>query len=160
MKLLSNSWQHDRLKAAIPNIPHTQEIVLYADDTNVFFSGSALMKLQIDANCWLGELSHWLYANELQLNINKTKCVMFRARNTPLTENFQLCFRNNVIQSTNTIKFLGVFFNEYLSWNQHIDHIKIKLSRIIGALWKVRNQIPARFRTSIYSAMIQSHLQY
>lgn len=144
----------------IPNIPHTQEVVLYADDTNVFFSGSNLMKLQIDANRWLGELSDWLYANELQLNINKTKYVMFRARNTPRTENFQLCFRNNIIQSTNTIKFLGVTFNEYLSWNEHIDHMKLKLSRIIGALWKVRNQIPARFRTSIYSAMIQSHLQY
>lgn len=29
----------------IPNIPHTQEIILYAYDTNVFISGSYLMKL-------------------------------------------------------------------------------------------------------------------
>lgn len=126
---------------------------------NVFFSGTNLSKLETDANNWLHELSKWLDVNELELNTNKTKYVVFRARNV-LANNITLHFRNDVIERVDSIRFLGVLFHEHLSWNTHINYLKFKLSRVIGAFWKIRNQIPRKFRALLYFSMIHSHIYY
>lgn len=57
----------------IVNIPLTPDIVLYADDTNVFFSGPNTDDLKLKANIWLQSLSNWLRANGLNLNAKKTR---------------------------------------------------------------------------------------
>lgn len=88
----------------ICNIPHT-------DDTNVFFHSKNLEETELKDNIWLRELSLWLDANELQLNISKTKYVIFRARNSHIHNSFKLCFEDAVLEKTSSIKFLGVFFS-------------------------------------------------
>lgn len=55
----------------IVNIPLTPDIILYADDTNVFFSGPDIDVLKLQANQWLENLSSWLSANRLNLNAKK-----------------------------------------------------------------------------------------
>lgn len=62
----------------IVRIPKTPEIVLRADDTSLFFSGPCLRDLEISANTWLSELSSWLDSNQLQLNVTKTKYIIFK----------------------------------------------------------------------------------
>lgn len=65
----------------IVNVPLTDEIIMYADDTNVVFSGVDLQELQVAANSWLEELHKWLHLNQLSLNAKKTKFTVFYARN-------------------------------------------------------------------------------
>lgn len=137
-----------------------QDIILYADDTNVFFTGDNMGDLEIVANDWLKELSAWLLTNDLELNTKKTKCVIFRARNTPLDKNPELYFSNEGIKSVNSIKFLGVYFDEFLTWNEHTNQLLLKLSKVTGALWKLRDKIPKSFRLTVYYAMFQSQLNY
>jgi len=36
------------------------------------------------------------------------------------------------------VKYLGVYFDDQLKWNKHIEHIETKLSGAIGALSKLR----------------------
>lgn len=144
----------------IENIPFTQDILLYADDTNAFFSGSELKEIEEAANNWLCNLSNWLISNDLQLNIKKTKYILFRARNTPIDYEINLTFHAESLQQTKTIKFLGVHFEEFLSWNVHVNHLKLKMSKVVGALWRVKNLIPTRYRLNTYYAIIQSHLTY
>lgn len=60
----------------IVNISHRSEMVLFADDSNVFFSDSNLQYLESTANDWLKDLSLWLVANQLELNILKTKYIV------------------------------------------------------------------------------------
>lgn len=56
------------------NIPLTQGILLYGD-----FTGSNLYELEFTSNNWLVELSNWLSANKLPLNINETKISYFQS---------------------------------------------------------------------------------
>lgn len=59
----------------IVNVPLTADIILYADDTNVFFSGQDISSIEKQANLWLNNLSLWLKINQLELNIKKTKYI-------------------------------------------------------------------------------------
>lgn len=60
----------------------------------------------------------------------------------------------------NSIKFLGVYFDEFLTWNEHTNQLLLKLSKVTGALWKLRDKIPKSFRLTVYYAMFQSQVNY
>ena len=52
--------------------------VLFADDTNVFYSHKDLNILITTLNLELNKLSSWFKSNKLSLNINKTNCIYFK----------------------------------------------------------------------------------
>ena len=47
---------------------------MFADDTNLFLSGINVNDLFSDMSCELNKISLWFKANELSLNLIKTKC--------------------------------------------------------------------------------------
>jgi hypothetical protein len=57
-------------------------------------------------------------------------------------------------------KTLGVYFDETLSLNRHVEVLVAKLSRAIYMLSRVRNVLPANALMSIYIALFHSHLLY
>lgn len=61
----------------IVNIPLTPDIVLYADNTDIFFSGKKFPDTLQTCNQWLKHPSVWLNAKELQLSTEKTKYIVF-----------------------------------------------------------------------------------
>lgn len=65
----------------IADIGVKQDIVMYADDTSVFFTAKDINSLEAMANAYLEELTIWLYQNKLQLNANKTQYILFAPPN-------------------------------------------------------------------------------
>ena len=61
----------------ICNCSSILEFHLFADDTNVFLSDTNIQKLELNLNIELGKVSHWLNANKLSLNTEKTSFVIF-----------------------------------------------------------------------------------
>jgi len=51
--------------------------ILFADDTNFFFSPRSIKELQIVINEELDKLTNWFRLNKLSLNANKTKFILF-----------------------------------------------------------------------------------
>ena len=54
------------------------DLVLFADDTNLFAKGRDPQELFARANRGLQELGHWFRCNKLTLNLKKTEYVYFR----------------------------------------------------------------------------------
>ena len=61
----------------ISNSSKLLKFILFADDTNIFFSSCNLDQLGTTLNKELGKISQWLIANRLSINIKKTKYVFF-----------------------------------------------------------------------------------
>lgn len=144
----------------IVRIPKTPEIVLYADDTSLFFSGPCLRDLEISANTWLSELSSWLDSNQLQLNVTKTKYIIFKPRSKPDDCEIILKFQEAPIERVTIYKFLGILFEENLSWTPHVNKIHASISRSIGILYKIRTLVPGWLRRQLYYSLVHSHLHY
>ena len=53
------------------------DLVLFADDTNIFAEGNSPAELFGRVNRGLGELSRWFRCNRLTLNLKKTEYVYF-----------------------------------------------------------------------------------
>ena len=68
--------------------------------------------------------------------------------------------RNYNIQRKDNARFLGVIVNENLTWNNHTDAIKAKMSRYVGILYKLKSLIPLAARKNIFHSFVQSHLNF
>ena len=59
------------------NISSIIDIILFADDTNIFLSDKCLTTLESRVNTEIQKISRWLKINKLSLNIKKTNYICF-----------------------------------------------------------------------------------
>lgn len=94
----------------------------------------------------------------MQLNIEKTKYLLFRSKGPTNVPALPLEFQGVPIQHTSTIRFLGVVFQENLSWSPQVDALRTDVSRAIGMLNKLRSLLPPEAKRKIYYALVHSRL--
>ena len=113
----------------VVHVSKLAEIIMFADDTNIFFSGTNLDSLINQVNDELEKLSNWFKVNKLSLNVKKTNYMIFRARNRKFKANIQVRTDGIDISEVTKTKFLGVVINNSLTWNDHIEMVKNKVSK-------------------------------
>ena len=57
-------------------------------------------------------------------------------------------------------KFLGITIDEHLDWKVHIGNLSNKIARNVGMLNKLKHFLPVYIMKTLYSSLIESHLQY
>ena len=135
---------------------------LYADDNTALASGSEIEVVGPFVNRELSKIGEWLRANELAVNASKTKIIIFSNRKT--IPNFQFYFdqndRDDVInpnlitpleritnQSENpSVKLLGVYLDEYLTFDSHVDKICKKINSALYYLNSVEKFLSIKAR--------------
>ena len=139
------------------------EPIMFADDTNLFFSHKNIKELFRIVNFELEKICTWFKVNKLSLNEGKTKYTLFHKStdkdNIPLKLP-KLTMNEKEISRTNCIKFLGVLFDENLTWKSHINLIENKIAKNIGILYKARYTVNQCGLRSLYYSFIHSYLNY
>ena len=72
----------------------------------------------------------------------------------------QLKIKNGIIDQVNQFNFLGVHIDQRLKWNDHINHVSMKVSRANGILSRLKHFIPKHVLQTIYHVIISPHLNY
>ena len=117
-------------------------MIMFADDTNIFFTGRNYETIYECANKQLCNIDHWLIANKLSLNVEKTNHVVFRTTNSkPPSNNLTLLIRNKRINRVTSSKFLGVILHENLSWKPHMDTVLKRLRISLGVVRKISSYL-------------------
>ena len=111
----------------ICNVSKLLQLILFADDTNLFRSSDNLQNLCNEISTELCKLNIWFKVNKLSLNVAKTNFIVFSGRKK--AENARITIENNDIERVSNTKFLGVMIDEKLTWKQHISNLKVKLSK-------------------------------
>jgi hypothetical protein len=137
--------------------------IMYADDTNLFLSSSNIYELFTTMNKELKHISNWFKCNKLTLNINKTKWTLFHsyAKKRLLPTNLPQLYIDEIeIKNDPVTKFLGVYLDENISWNKHINYVSTKISKNIGILYKARNYLNKNCLSQLYYSFIHSYINY
>ena len=123
--------------------------ILFADDTTLITKNAIYNTDIINAEL----------VNKLSLNISKSTFIVFRSarKQTPIP---LIQIDNNVIECVENFNFLGLIITKQLEWNDHIDHIVLKISRIIGVLTKLKNHIPLNILITLYNSLLLPHINY
>ena len=64
------------------------------------------------------------------------------------------------IELVTQFNFLGLILNSTLSWNDHIQHISLKISRIVGIMYRLKHIYPQSVLLMLYNTLIVSHYNY
>ena len=133
---------------------------LFADDTSLYYSCKNTKNLESVINCELAKISDWLSANKLSLNVAKSKLLYYTNKNRNSLKNIKIKINGEVLNEVNDAKYLGVYMDNKLNWNVHTNHIKLRLSKGISMLAKIRHYVPETVRRSLYFTFINSHTGY
>ena len=96
--------------------------------------------LEMRANLVLQDISQWFKLNKLSLNVKKCNFMLFT--NKKMSYDIMLKIDNLCIERVTQTKFLGVIINEKLSWENHIQLLKNKVSKSIGIFRRIQNKVP------------------
>ena len=75
-------------------------------------------------------------------------------------ELLQLSIDGKPVECVNYFKFLGILFDENLTWKWHINMVTNKLLKVIGILNRLKHAYPQNALLSIYNSLFTSHLNY
>ena len=84
----------------------------------------------------------WFDVNELSLNIDKTKYVIFKSPQHYHTYTTNIKIGNFPLKNTCYVNFLGILLDENISWKYHLTELSKKLARTCGMFFKVRYFFP------------------
>ena len=129
------------------------EFILFAKETSIFFKHSDLDVLYTcPLNDQLHNVSTWLKANKLSINVKKTKLMIFRPRQKTLPITRQIIIENNVLEQVDNTKFLGVYIDQHLTWKTHVNFIALRFLNLSGYFIKLKSLL------TLYYALIYPHL--
>ena len=151
----------------INNASKVFQASLYADDTSLntvisAFNANPNHLVSTAINDELNLVTEWLATNKLSLNVSKTKFMLFRSpqkspNNLPKLE---LKINDISIEQVKTFDFLGLVINETLSWNDHVNKISLKITKVIAVMRKIKHLVNSSILLRIYNALILSRIHY
>ena len=101
-----------------------------------------------------------MVSNGLTLHPSKTQALStapFIHKSSP-SLSFNLC--DNIVNITNTAKYLGILIDNQLSFKSHIDFLEKKLPRSIGIMAKLSYHLPPNALLTLYHSLVHVRLIY
>ena len=131
---------------------------MFADDTTLYITHYKRNYIEWCIQEDLKILQDWFKANKLTLNLTKTVCMTFGKKNKNLP--VKITMGNEIIKTVEKTKFLGVWLDSNLTWQNHYDHLLLKLAKGKYMLQCCKNIFNMFTKKTIYFAHIYSHLVY
>ena len=137
--------------------------IMFTDDTNLFYSNKNIKILFKEMNIELKNISEWLRANKLSINIDKTNFILFhnnRDKDHLPLKLPTLCINDAPIKQVVSTKFLGVQIDENINWTHHITLTENKLAKQLGLLCKAKPFLNRRSMINLYFSFIHTYINY
>ena len=137
------------------------DVKLYADDTVLCQSGVngelASGKLQTSLDLFV----NWCSTNQLTINIQKTKIMIFGSRHkVKKASNVKIGINGKTLQVVPSYKYLGLHLDSTLNFNLHISSVIRTVIHKLTLLAKMKRYMIDSVATSIYKAMILPYFDY
>lgn len=131
----------------------------FVDDTVLVYSERSLEELESTINADLLYYSDWLRYNRLSINVDKTVYMCIRQKNKPFHE-IQVKFDDISLDRVKQHKYLGLYIDERLNWEKHIEHMIRRLTPVVGSLRRCSFMFSTQHKKMIYHSLISSRLRY
>lgn len=134
------------------------KVLLFADDMKILktiVNSEDINDLQRD----LSRFETYCDVNKLDLNVSKCYYMSFSRKNQVLDKGYII--RNLMISKINVIKDLGVFHDNKLLFDTHIDHIIKKANKALGFVMRSSKEFKnLKVIKVLYCTFVRSHLEY
>ena len=103
--------------------------VHFSDDTNLLRFNKSVAKLNKLVKQGMKNLTVWLNANKISLNVEKTEPVPFKHQRKKLDTEIKIKLNRKQLYPSQSVRYLGIKIDQNLNWKDHINDIAVKLNR-------------------------------
>ena len=133
----------------------------FAGDTCIMYGSSTPKTLETVLNCNIKKISDWLKANRLSLNVKKSKLIFFQKKQSNFDRySISIKLDGCKLVPSDNVQYLGVYIDNFVSWDFHITLLSNKLSRANGIISKLRHFTTKETLLFVYYAIFYSHMTY
>lgn len=136
------------------------DTILYADDTNLFFSNAVINNYIGEINAELSKVNNWCNNNKLTINIAKTNYVHIKNYQNPTILSEPIKLNSVNLEEVVSTQFLGVIINQTLNWSDHINSLRAQLRKILGLIYRASLFMPEKIILLLYNSLINSKIVY
>ena len=86
--------------------------------------------------------------------------VLIELWNNLRTVSPSLTVNENAIEQVTSAKSLGVYVDQNINWECHIENISEKIACVIGAIKRIRHLTSFNVLIKVYNSLIQPHFDY
>ena len=134
--------------------------VLFADDTTVYASGTDMVELARVFSSEIENISLWMRADALSLNVNKTYYMLFSNTRTLPPSDLQIILDGMNVRREQNCKFLGINIDTKLNFKFHISHVRGKIARSVGIFYRLQYYFPRKILVNLYYLLVYPYLLY
>ncbi len=132
---------------------------LFADDGALFFENSCRNTF-INMKIELLTIIKWLSVNKLSFNGKKTEFMLFDSSEKNDKIIIDLVNTSFIINECKETKYLGLMLDNKLNFKCHIDYIKKKVMKRIGAMYRSKSLLPVKYRKMFANALMLPQFDY
>ena len=155
----------------INDMPGATELlsILFADDTTYQVSADNLEDLEKKANEELAKAEEWFRANFLTLHPKKTRYIIFspeQKKKEKKERNIKLYLMGQEIERVGNdcketaFKFLGLWIDESLNWQEHIAKTVKKTRQLTYTMMRIKRFVSSEHLTIIYKGLLKPIIEY
>ena len=140
------------------------KIILYADDTVIYFSDKDVLNIESTLNDEVNRVAKWMSDNHLTLNLKKGKTdfILYGTAKKlgKQTYNINVCINGTKVNKSTKYKYLGVLLDQQLNLHEQLATIYKKVSSRLKLLKRVRPNLTSAIAGKVYHGMIQPIATY
>lgn len=137
------------------------QVSIFADDTAIWKAGRNIKYIKRQVQRAINDLETWCDQWGFKVSKAKTKVILFHRKKCK--EPIDIYFQGTKLEQEKQVKFLGLIFDQKLTWKDHIDYVvkkckkRINLLKVIsGSKWGASKEV----LSSVYKGLIRSVIDY
>lgn len=134
-------------------------LVNFADDSNFLIRDDARDQAILKSEILLNDIKQYMLENRLILNENKTNYVVFRTSQSNI-DTSTISINNENIDLVRSVKFLGIFIDENLNWQAHMEYLLKRLNSVSYSMRVLKQYLDESTLKTLYFSNYQSILRY
>ena len=139
----------------IPN----SELLNFADDNTISAAENTIEELISTLEKKSQAAIDWFVSNEMIVNPDKFQAIVVK-RNNKMKDSYSLNINQEVINSENSVKLLGVEIDNKLSFEKHIFTLVKKASNQLNAIIRIQKFMGFKEKEILLNSFVYSYFNY
>ena len=145
-------------------INYNCKLLSFADDILIYSASSDSDQIISELTESANEVNDWLYDLKLNISFEKSRFMMFSYNSITFSNStFSIHFNNIILNNCSFIRYLGVYIDAGLTWENHIQYLKEKVRKLLGmfnCICKFKYGAHPSTAISIYKQFIRPALDW
>ena len=135
------------------------DLLNFSDDNTISAAGKTIEDLIYTLETESQKAIEWFKLNEMIVNPDKFQAIIVK-KNAKIKDSYPLKINDQIINSENSVKLLGIEIDNKLSFDKHISTLSKKASNQLNAIGRIQKYMGFKEKEVLINSFVYSNFNY